>query len=221
VVDIFDEISEDLRHERAIKLARRYGGLLVLAAVLVLAGVAGQEIWQAHKTKQAEASATQYLALTQAVDQPDAGPAQADAENAAQKLQNFAETAPENYKTLALLRAAALYANAQETDKAAAIWTRIGADEAAPSLLRDTANLLWAQHELGTAKDSDILARLQPMVQAQNPYHGLAREMQALVYLHQGNKPMAKSLFTQVQDDASAPDGVRNRAQAMLAKLNG
>ena len=221
MVDIFDEVSEDLRHERAVKLAKRYGGLLLLAALLILAGVAGQEIWQAHKKQQAEASATQYLALTQAVDQPTAPLTPALAESTAQKLQDFAAGAPEDYKTLALLRAAALYAGAQATDKAAAIWTRIGADEAAPTLLRDAANLLWAQHELGTANDNDILARLQPMVQVQNPYHGLAREMQALVYLHEGNQAMAKSLFTQIQDDPSVPDGTRNRAQAMLAKLNG
>ncbi|HTQ71201.1 MAG TPA: tetratricopeptide repeat protein [Acidocella sp.] len=221
MVDIFDEVSEDLRHERAVTLAKRYGGLLIIAAILVLAGVAGQEIWQAHQTKQADKSATQYLALTQAADQPGASLTPAQADSAAQQLQDFAQTAPEDYKTLARLRAAALYASAQETDKAAALWTRIGADEAAPTLLRDAANLLYAQHELGTAQDSDILARLQPMVQAQNPYHGLAREMQALVYLHQGNKAMAQSLFTQVQDDPSAPEGARNRAQAMLAKLNG
>ena len=62
---------------------------------------------------------------------------------------------------------------------------------------------------------------IQPMVQAQNPYHGLAREVQALVYLHQGNVAMAKSLFAQVQADPGASEGARNRAQAMLAKLNG
>lgn len=221
MVDIFDEVAEDLRHERALKLAKRYGGLLILAAVLVLAGVAGQEYWQSHKATQANKAAAQYLALTQPMDQPTAPITPDAAKETAQKLQDFADTAPETYKTLARLRAAALYAGAGETDKAAALWTRIGADEAAPSLMRDDANLLYAQHELGTAKDSDLLARLQPMVQAQNPYHGLARELQALVYLHEGNQGMAKSLFSQVQADPSVPSGTRSRAQAMLAKLNG
>ncbi|MGE4481920.1 tetratricopeptide repeat protein [Acidocella sp.] len=221
MVDILDEIAEDIRHERALKLAKRYGGLLVLVLILILAGVAGQEYWQAHKTKQAEAAATRYLALTQQVDEPNGDITPAQAETTAKTLITFSDTAPETYKTLARLRAAALYANAGETSKAAALWTRIGADEAAPTLLRDAANLLFAQHELGIAKDSDILARLQPMVQARNSYHGLAREMQAMAYLNEGNTAMAKSFFTQVQDDPSAPQGARNRAQAMLAKLNG
>lgn len=221
MVDIFDEVSEDLRQERALRLAKRYGGLLILAALLVLGGVAGQEFWQNHQKHQAELAASKYLALTAQVDQPDGQLTQDQATKTAQALVAFADTAPETYKTLARLRAAGLYANMNDDKDAAPLWTRVGADEAAPTLLRDAANLLWAQHEIGTASDSDILARIQPMVQAQNPYHGLAREVQALVYLHQGNMAMAKSLFAQVQADPAAPEGARNRAQAMLAKLNG
>ncbi len=200
-----------------ITLAKRYGGLLIIAAILVLAGVAGQQGWQAHQAKQADKSATQYLALTQAVDQPGASITPAQADSAAQQLQDFAQTAPEGYKTLASLRAAALYAQAQETDKAAALWNahrrRRGRR---PTLLRDVANLLWAQHALGIAPDADVLARLQPLEREQNPYHGLARETQALVYLHQGNKAMAQVPVPQVPDDPSGTEGVRNRAQACL-----
>ncbi|MBU6426143.1 MAG: tetratricopeptide repeat protein [Rhodospirillales bacterium] len=221
MVDIFDEVSEDLRHERTVKLAKRYGGLLLLAAVLVLAGVAGQQYWQARKARLAEAAAKQYLALTQAVDQPDAKVTPATADATAQKLADFSKSAPEIYKTMARLRAAALYANAGELPKAATLWSRVGADEAAPNLMRDAASLLFAQHEIGIDNDADILARLQPIVQEKNPYHGLAREMQAMVYLNEGNTAMAKSLFAQVQDDPGTPQGAQNRAQAMLAKLNG
>ena len=219
--DIFDEVSEDLRHERAVTLAKRYGGLLLLAALLVLVGVAGQEFWQAHTAKQAEIAATQYLSLTQAVDQPGSPPTPAVATSTAQKLVDFSKSAPETYKTLARMRAAALYANTGELPKAALLWSRVGADEAAPQLMRDAASLLFAQHEIGIDNNADILARLQPMVQESNPYHGLAREMQAMVYLNEGNTAMAKSLFAQVQDDPSTPQGAQNRAQAMLAKLNG
>ena len=45
MVDIFDEVSEDLRNERAMVLAKRYGGLLLVAMLLVLASVGGQQFW--------------------------------------------------------------------------------------------------------------------------------------------------------------------------------
>lgn len=221
MVDILDEVEEDIRYERMLRMARRYGAVAVMAAILVLIGVGAQEFWQAHKKRVADEYGTRYLALTQAVDQPGATISPQVATDAATNLVKFADSAPETYKILAFMRAAALYANMNETPKAAALWTRVAADEAAPRLIRDAANLLWAEHDLGTAKDADLLARLQPMVLAGNPYHGLARSLQAMVYLHEGNVAMAKSLFSQVQNDPSVTSGVRSRAAAMLTQLNG
>ena len=38
VVDIFDEVEEDLRAERAQQLLKRYGGLIVAVLVVIVAG---------------------------------------------------------------------------------------------------------------------------------------------------------------------------------------
>ena len=221
MVDILDEVEEDIRYERMLRTARRYGGVVVMAAILVLVGVGGQEFWQAHKKHVADKYGAQYLALTQAVDQPGGTITPQVATDAATSLVKFAGNAPETYKVLALMRAAALYANMNDTKQAANLWTRVAADEAAPQLIRDAANLLWAEHDIGTAKDADLFARLQPMVLANNPYHGLARSLQAMVYLHEDNVAMAKSLFSQVQADPSVTSGIRSRAAAMLTQLNG
>jgi hypothetical protein len=220
VVDIFDEVSEDLRHERAITLAKRYGGYLLIAMVLVLLGVGAQQLYAAYQTKQAAAAASQYLALTQTVDQgPRSSPDQAI--QAAQALNKFAATAPEGYKTLANLRAAALYAGAGKPDQANALWTSVAQDNGADRLLRDLATLLWAQHALGVVPDGDIQARLQPLAAGTNPYHALAQEVQGLSYLHQGNPGLAKAIFSGLVADPTAPPGVRERAQGLLAQLNG
>jgi hypothetical protein len=59
------------------------------------------------------------------------------------------------------------------------------------------------------------------MTDEQNPFHGLAQETQALMFLEQGKTDQAKALFSQIASDPGAPEGVRNRAQGLLAKLNG
>ena len=43
VVDIFDEVEEDLRAERAEKLLKKYAWLLIVAVVAVIGAAAG---WQ-------------------------------------------------------------------------------------------------------------------------------------------------------------------------------
>jgi hypothetical protein len=221
VVDIFDEVSDDLRTERAIALARRYGGLLVLLLVLVLLGVGAQQAWRWHQAQRNDKAATEFLALTGPIDQ--AGPNLTDPQRVqdGQSLTAFAASAPDGYKTLANFRAAALYNDAGQPARAEALWTEIGHDGSADPLLRGLANLLWAEHALGTAPDAEVLARLKPLAALGTPYHGLAQETQALVYLHEGNTGLAKALFSQIASDPATPEGVRNRANGLLAQLNG
>lgn len=221
MVDIFDEVSEDLRHDRTVALAKRYGAYMLAAAVAILAGVGGQQGWQAWQAKQSNAAALQYLALTTATDQPGVQLPTDQAVQSAQALNSFAATAPEGYKTLANLRAAALYAGAGQLPQAEALWTGVSQDNAADPLLRDTATLLWANHALGQVPDVDLLERLQPLTLDANPFHALARETQALTYLHEGNAAQAKALFSQIATDPNASASVRGRAQALLASLNG
>ncbi len=221
MVDIFDEVSDDLRTERAIALAKRYGGLLILACILVLLAVAGQQIWQSYQAKLNGKAASAYLALTGPIDAAQGNLTTGQKTADASALGHFAANAPEGYKTLARLRAAALYADAGQDGQAEALWTGVAQDTGASPLLRGLANLLWAQHALGTAPDAEVLKRLQPLTSEQNAFHGLAQETQALLYLHQGNTSLAKALFSQIASDPQVPEGVRNRAYGLLAKLNG
>jgi hypothetical protein len=221
VVDIFDEVSEDLRTERAITLAKSYGGLLIGACLLVLAGVGGQQAYVWYQGQQIDKAATAYLNVTGPLDAAGATLNNDQRKSGAQALEAFAATAPDGYKTLANLRAAALLADAGDKTDALGLWNNVAADTAADPLLRDLANLFWAQHALGSAPDADVLARLQPLTADANPYHALARETQALLYLGEGKTGLAKALFTQIAGDPNAPDGVRNRADGLLAKLNG
>ncbi len=220
MVDIFDEIAEDLRNERALALARRYGALIIAFCVLVLLAVAAQQAWAWYQAKLNAKAASAYIALTGPIDA--AGPpTPAQTQTDVQALTNFAATAPEGYKTLSLLRAAGLYADAGQTAQAEPLWNNVAFDSSADPLLRGLANLLWAQHAIGRAPDADVLSRLQPLTADTSPYHGLAREAQALIYLREGKNDLAKALFTQIAADPEAPDGARNRAQGLLAKLNG
>jgi hypothetical protein len=221
VVDIFDEVSDDLRAERATRLLRRYGSLLIIAAIAVLIGVGGQQAWQYEQQKRANAAATAYLAITGQIDTQGAGMTDDQRVADAKALLNFAAGAPEGYRAIATLRAAGLYEDAGQSGPADAAWNRLGQDADADPLLRDLANLLWAQHELGQVPDGAVAERLLPLTAADNPYHALARETQALMFLNEGNIAQAKTLFTQIAADPTAPDGVRTRADGLLVKLQG
>jgi hypothetical protein len=221
VVDIFDEVSEDLRAEQAANLLKRYGGLLIGAAILVLIGVGAQQGWDYYQTQQNNKAALSFIALTDQIDAQGDSITNDQRVADAKALVNFAASAQPGYRTLAKLRAAALYQDAGQVDAAEALWNDVGSDSSADILFRDLGNLLWAQHALGTAPDDVVAARLRPLTVPENPYHALAEETQALLYLHEGKPDQAKALFSQISADPNAPEAVRNRADGLLAKLNG
>ncbi len=215
VPDIFDEVDEDLRADRAAKLFKQYGGVLIAAAVLVVAGAGGWQAWQWYDGKRRAEMAQSYLAaMTTADGQKGAGRLAADAQFAA-----VAEKAGGGYRTLALLREAALKADAGDMPAAIALWDRVANDSGADGLLRDLATLQSVQHQLDSGDPALLGARLLPLAAPGNPWHGLAEEAQAMLALREGKTDAARDTLKQLAADVTAPDGVRRRADGLLARL--
>jgi len=214
VPDIFDEIQEDLRAERAHGLLKRFGGLLIAAMLLVLAGVGGYEVWKSYRARNAQREATSFLAAQALADGAPAGRAAA--------LPAFAQIASDagpGYRTLARLRAAAIKADTGDAAGAAALWNEVAADGSADQLLRDLASLQEALHQIETGDPTVVAARLQPLTTAGNPWRPMAMEAQALLALRQGQTEAARDTLKALSADTTAPDGVRGRAGGLLQRL--
>ena len=78
VSDIFAEVDEELRADRAQKLLKKYGGVLIGAAAVVVACVAGWQAWRAHETRETARVASIFLEATKsATAAPGLSPHQA------------------------------------------------------------------------------------------------------------------------------------------------
>ncbi len=222
--DIFDEVAEDLRAERTKNLFRRYGVLLIGGVVLVIAGVGGWQAWRWRQQQQAMAAASLMLAamhVADALPPPPATVAQGAREAALADFEKLNGHAPDSYETLARLRQAALKADMNDLAGAGAIWDQVAADTSADPLLRDLASLLWVERQPDTAAPEPLLARLKPLTSPDNAWHALALEQQALIQMRSGAPDAARDILRQLTADVTVPEGVRNRANGLLAKLGG
>lgn len=211
MVDIFDEVEQDLRAERAEKLLRKYAWLLIVFVVAVVGAAAGWQLWNRYKNRQDAAAADRYVAVMNT-------PGTAEREQIA-VLDRLAATAPEGYKTLARLRAAALKADAGDVPGAKALWNAVAADASADPLLRDLATLLATQRELDHGDTAELEARLKPLTDPNNPWSALAQEQLAILDLRQGKLEDARKKLQMLQFDIEAPAGLRARASALLNGL--
>jgi hypothetical protein len=219
VVDIFDEVEEELRAERAKNLLVRYGGVIVAACVIVVAITAGWQGWRWWQARQDMAAAAKYVA---AMAQGEGAAMNATARAAAiAQFDPLATTAPEGYRTLARLREAALKADAGDLTGAAGLWDQVAGDSAADPLLRDLASLLWAARQLDSLDPALLEARLKPLTTPDNAWRASASEQLALLDLRQNRPDAAKATLRRLAQDVTAPAGVRGRSSAVLGQLGG
>lgn len=220
MVDIFDEVSEDLRAERATRLLKKYGWVLIVAAVGVVGATVGWQAWERWRAGQDMAAAQRYLAAQAAAAGANVPGAPGRTE-AITILQQDALTAPDGYRTLSLMRAAGLKAANGDVPGAIETWNQVAADSGADPLLRDLASLLAVQHQLDKGDPATLEARLKPLAEAGNAWAPLAREQLALLDLRLGKVDDAKTRLKGLAENTNAPDGLRQRAAAVLLGLGG
>ena len=214
--DIFDEVDEDLRAERARKFLIRYAGVFVAATLLVIAGAAGFEVWKYYQSRSTARVADEYVAAMRTASGVQASRAAA--------IPAFAHVADEGgagYRTLARLQEAALKADSGDLPGALQLWDQVAGDGSADRLLRDLASLEWALHQIDNGDPAQVEARLKPLAAPENRWHALAEEAQAMLDMRVGKRDAARDVLKQLIQDAGAPDGVRGRANGLLVRLGG
>lgn len=223
VPDIFDEVSQDLRAERAQRFLQRYGILLIIAAVLIVAGAGGWQAWRWRQGQTRAAVATSFLTAMRQSSSPlgaeTATPTQTGRAQAMQAFAQMGADGPSGYRTLARLREAALKVSAGELPAALALWNQISADEGADIQLRHLADLLWVQHQLDSGDPAAVEGRLAPLIAPGDPWRPLALECQAWLKLRTGDSKGAAAVLREIATLPSAPDGVRARANGLLLRL--
>lgn len=212
--DIFDEVEEDLRAERARKLAQRWGGFAVAIALVVLAITAGWQGWRWYQSREATVAAGTYLALHRAAEVQGA-----DLANAGNGFAALAREAPAGYQTLARLRAAALKAEAGDLQGALALWDQVASDGSADQIYRELATLMFVTHSLDTGDVARLAARVAPLAAENSSWRASAREAQALLAMRRGANDEARRILEALASDSAAPAGVRERAQRVAAGL--
>ncbi len=205
--DIFREIDEELRRDNLQQLWARFGKYIIALAVLAVLATAGFMGWREYQQRQREAEGVRYAA---ALDLARQGKNEAAAEAFGTLGQASGGRA-----ALARLEAAAAKVKAGDVAGAITIYDGLAVDGAADPVFRDVATLLSARYGLDKGDPRAIITRLQPLTNANNPWHGLALELTALAELKAGDKAKARADFDLLAKDNTVAQGVRQRATEM------
>lgn len=212
--DFFREVDEAVRQDRYKDLWDKYGVYALVAAALIVAGVAGFKVWSFWQERKAQEAGTEF---SQAMVQLDSG----DAAKARDAFNSLAETGPAGYRVLSRFQLAAAEAQAGNTDKAVALYDALATDSGTDDILKGLATIQAATLRLDTADYAEMERRLKDSIEQGSPWRHSARELLGLSAYRLNNIPSAEKQFSALIADHGTPQNLRERADMMLALIVG
>jgi hypothetical protein len=203
---LFREVDEEVRQEEFMKLWGRYGRHMVVAACVLVGGVAAWEGWKYYQQQQAEAAGSVYFSALQ-----KAGEGKFDDASAALAAVNH-----KGYGALAKLEQAAVLAGKGDTEKAVAAYDAFAADASNDPALADLARIRAGYLLVDSQTPDQLLTRLGPFDKDSALWRNEAREIFGLSAWRVKDYAMAARYFNAIALDPKATQGLRQRAQMML-----
>jgi hypothetical protein len=210
MTDIFDEVGEDLRHDRLKRIWQRYSGFVYGGAFAIVAGTAGIEGYSAWKTNWANTAGDAYidvLASAKANDHLEL----------AKSLAVYEKGAPAQYALLARFRAASEHAAAGEIDNALAAFEALAKDGSIDRQFRDLAAIRAAIIAIDREDLDKIKARVDAFANDISPWRFAAREAIALAAVKAENWAEVSASAGKLVADPATPNDLRTRAQVLMS----
>lgn len=204
-----DEVSEEVRRDRMFSLWRRFGPF-VIGGVVLLVAAAGAKTWLDHEAvEEARQAGAAMLAATETAPT-----------EAADALSTLADqTEKDGAAVLARLRAAGLYAQDGDAEKAAAAYEAVASDNEVERGLRDFAAFRALMVRAPGMEPSALRDALAPLAEGDGAFRLLAMEAKGVAELAAGDVAAATETLNAVIADEAAPRGLRERAQAVLTAI--
>ena len=207
--NIFHEIDEDIERQRLEALWRRYGGLIMALALLVVIATGATSFWHARRDQREQAVTADLVNLE--------NPKDSDTKKQVAALDAFAAKNPDMAQAiLAQFHAAAITAIGGDKDKALQTYDTIAHDTKIDSVFRQFADLQAVRLQMDSADPASLMARLQPLTDENAPWRFSAMEYQGYLALKMGDKAKARALFNELAQNAAVPHNLALRAADMM-----
>ena len=209
--DIFKEVDEELREERLTKIWKRIGPYVIgilSGAIIITSAVIG---YREYDETQRQNWGVQFA---EAMNLSEEG----NWQESLDLFDTLTEKTNLGYKTLSLFQAASLYAKNGNKEKALEIYQSLE-NEALDENFRDLATLMLIYLQFDNADPEILEKRIEKLASKGNPWYYNAVELKGFLFAKQKNKEKQIEIFNILSKDNKAPEGVRTRANDMLAIL--
>jgi hypothetical protein len=212
VADLFQEIDDELRQDKASRLWKLYGKYLIAAAIIIITSVGGYKFWQQKQLDDGEKASIAYEAAL-------ARSASGDFKGAIDQLNEKALGITPGYAALSQMQKANLAMKIKDFEAALITYKDIAENDDYPQSIKEWASFRHAAVRVEKQIDSKASADLDKLIATDSPWRFLAKEIKAIRETEIGNNSDAKAIFSELADDENAPERLRVRAAEFLQTL--
>lgn len=206
--DIFQEVDEEVRRDKAAEFWGKYQNHIFAVAALIILATAGYRFYDYRRIQAAEAAGA---AFQEALKLDHEGKAQ----EAAAALSKLSAVAPKGYQTLGRFAEAALKAKADPKAGAAA-YDALAADGSLDPLFKDAARLRAALARIDAGETDAAKAALETLATPTGVYRHTARATLGAIAIGARDFASAAKWLDLVVADPEAPAGERRDAETLL-----
>jgi hypothetical protein len=198
--DIFHEVDEEVRRDKAAEFWKKYQNWILAGAALIVLASAGFRYWQYERERAQQAAGDQFQQALAALESGKVDEAKAG-------FDKIAAEAPSGYRALAQMAAAGARAQG-DPEGAAAAFDAVAGDAAIDPLLRDAARLRAALIRADIpGEEQKGEAELTALSAADGPFRRLAAlDLAALALARKDYDDAAKELDLVLGDPEVSPD---------------
>ena len=213
MADIFREIDEEVRRDKAAELWKKYGWVITALAVLVVLAVAGWQFWLHRENQASQAVGARLEAALKSSRDGDGTQAEAI-------LKELAAGAPAGYRQIARFRLAAETAK-RDAAAGVAAFDALAADASLEQVYRDLAKLRAGILRVDLSPFPEVKAALEPLATPQGVWRHSPREFLGVAALKANLFDEAGRWFDAAITDPQVPQALRQRVDLYLPLVRG
>jgi hypothetical protein len=206
------EVQEELRREQMEKIWKRYNGLILGVATLIVLSVAGYQWLEARRITTGETAGADFAAAETLSDDKKKD----DAEKA---FKAIADSGPAGYAALAKLHLASAEAKDGKTADAIATYDALAKQPGADDLLKNFAELQAASLRMADADYTEIQNRLTPLIGDNAPFANTAREFLGIAAYKNKKYDEARKYLEPLLIDPNASEDVQERVKIVMGEI--
>ena len=212
MADLFQEIDDELRQDKASSLWKLYGKYVVAVAIIIIACVGGYKFWQQKQLDNGEKASIAYEAAL-------ARSASGDFKGAIDQLNEEELGLVRGYAALSQMQKANLAMKIKDFEAALITYKNIAENDDYPQSIKEWASFRHVAVRVEKQIDPNASADLDTLIATDSPWRFLAKEIKAIKEIEIGNNSGAKAIFSELADDENAPERLRIRAAEFLQTL--